>query len=205
MDINLLLKGFGVGLVVAAPLGPVGLLCTQRILAGGRMHGLVSGLGAATADVIYASVAAFGLTIVSDFLTEQRLWFRLFGGILICLLGIKVFLTKGVKTSSLADKLSHFNNYVSTLLIALSNPMSILVITGLFAGLGITGLGAQQGNPFLPVGGVFLGSMFWWILLSVSVGIFHKRVGDGALVLLARIFGGVLAALGLLVILSTAI
>jgi threonine/homoserine/homoserine lactone efflux protein len=169
------------------------------------MHGLVSGLGAATADVIFASISAFGLTLVSGFLVQQNMWFRLFGGILICLLGIRAFLVKHAKGGPLAEKLCHFNNFVSTLLIALSNPMSILVIAGLFAGLGITGLGAQRGNPVLLVGGVFLGSMFWWITLSVAVGVFHKKVADSTLVLLARISGGILAALGIIVIITAVV
>jgi len=203
MDINLLLKGFGVGLVVAIPIGPVGLLCTQRILANGRMHGLVSGLGAATADAIYASVAAFGLTLVSDFLVANRLWFRLFAGIFFCLLGIRTFLVKQAKKGPLAERLCHFNNYFSALLIALSNPMSILVSAGVFAGLGIVGSATRLSTAGQLVAGVFLGSMFWWILLSASVGIFHKRLDDNTLVLLTHIFGSILAILGAVVIIST--
>jgi len=200
MDINLLVKGFTVGFVVAIPLGPVGLLCTQRTLVSGRMHGLVSGLGAATSDVIYASVAVFGLTMVSNFLIEQQMWFRLFGGILICLLGLRVFMAKRAKTGPFAEKLSHFNNYISTLLLTLSNPMSILVSGAMFAGLGLFGSGAQGGRALLAIGGVFLGSMFWWVTLSTTVGAFHRKVDNGTMVLLSRIFGGILTAIGIAVI-----
>jgi threonine/homoserine/homoserine lactone efflux protein len=203
MDINLLSKGFGVGLVVAIPIGPVGLLCTQRILTSGRMHGLVSGLGSATAEVIYSSIVAFGLTIVSDFLVESQMWFRLFTGIFLCLLGVSAFLRKHVKTRSLDDKLRHFNNYISTLLLTMSNPVSILVFTGVFAGFGIVGSGSAWGNAIPLVGGVFLGSMFWWILLSVSVGVFHKKVSDKTLIFIARVFGGILTTFGIAVIIST--
>jgi threonine/homoserine/homoserine lactone efflux protein len=169
------------------------------------MHGLVSGLGAATADVIYCSIVAFGLTIVSDFLVESQMWFRLFAGAFFCLLGAKAFLTKHAKTGSLADKLCHFNNYISTLLLTLSNPMPILVFTGVFAGFGAVGPGSVWGNAIPLVGGVFLGSMFWWISLSVSVGVFHKRLADTTLVLLVRIFGGILATLGIAVIISAVV
>jgi threonine/homoserine/homoserine lactone efflux protein len=205
MDINLLLKGFTVGFVVAIPIGPVGLLCTQRTLASGRMHGLVSGFGAATADVICASIAVFGLTIVSDFLVEQQLWFRLFGGIFLCLIGIRIFRSKRAKPGPLAEKLCHFNNYVSTLLIALSNPMSILVLAAMFAALGLVGAGARWSTAIVPVGGVFLGSMFWWITLSIFVGMLHKRIGDNTLGSLARIFGGIITAFGIVVIIIAVI
>jgi threonine/homoserine/homoserine lactone efflux protein len=203
MHIDLLLKGFAAGLVVAIPIGPVGLLCTHRILSGGRMHGLVSGLGAATADVIYSSIVAFGLTIVSDFIIESQTWFRLFAGTFLCLLGARAFLTKRAKRGSLADKLCHFNNYSSTLLLTMSNPMSILVFAGIFAGFGIVGSGSVWGNALPLVGGVFLGSMFWWVLLSVSVGVFHKKVSDNSLIFIARVFGAILATLGIVVIIST--
>lgn len=200
MDINLLFKGFIAGIVVTVPIGPVGLLCTHRILASGRMHGLISGLGAATADVIYSWVVALGLTIVSDFLVKEQMWFRLFSGIFLCLLGVKAFLTRRAKTGALADKLCHFNNFSSTLLLTLANPMSILVFAGIFAGLGIVGSGSSWGNAIPLVAGVFLGSMFWCVLLSVCVGVFHKRITDKTLVLIARIFGGILTTIGIVVI-----
>jgi threonine/homoserine/homoserine lactone efflux protein len=200
MDVTLLLKGFVVGFIMAIPVGPVGLLCTQRTLSHGRMHGLISGLGAATSDVLYASLAAFGLTIISNFMIAQQMWFRLFGGSFLFLLGIRIFLAKPAKTGSLAEKLCHFNNYTSTLLITLSNPMSILVSAGMFAGLGLVGLGADWGKAIQVVGGVFLGSMFWWIALSAFVGIFHKKAGDNTIVLLARIFGSIITSLGIIII-----
>jgi threonine/homoserine/homoserine lactone efflux protein len=206
MDISLLFKGVAVGLVVAVPIGPIGLLCTKRILTSGRMHGLVSGLGAATADAIFASLSAFGLTLISGFMVQQNTWFRLFAGVFISLLGIRAVLVKREKTPGapgLVDKLCHFNNYASTLLISLSNPMSLLVIAGLFAGLNVTGLGAQRGNGVLLVGGVFLGSMFWWTTLSIFVGMFHKRLGDETLVKLARVFGVILTIFGITLIVVT--
>jgi threonine/homoserine/homoserine lactone efflux protein len=203
MDINLLLKGFGVGLVVAIPIGPVGLLCTQRILANGRTHGLVSGLGAATADAIYASIAAFGLTLVSDFLVENQMWFRLFAGIFFCLLGIRTFLVKQVKKGPLVERFCHFNNYFSALLISLSNPTSILVSAGVFAELSVIGSATRLNTAGQLVAGVFLGSMFWWITLSIFVGMLHKRLGDNTPGSLARIFGGIITTIGVFVIIIT--
>ncbi len=197
MYINLLLKGFGAGLVVAIPIGPVGLLCTQRILASGRMHGLVSGLGAATADVIYCFIVALGLTIVSEFLIGSQMWFRLFAGVFFCLLGTRAILTKHAKKGAIADKLCHFNNYISILLLTLANPMPILIFAGVFAGFGIVGSNSVWSDAIPLVAGVFLGSMFWWVLLSASVGVFHKKLSENTLVLTSRVFGGILTALGI--------
>jgi len=205
MDVHFLLKGFTAGIVVGMPVGPVGLLCTQRILSSGRMHGLVSGLGAATADVIYASIVSLGLTIISDFLVKEQMWFRLFAGIFLCLLGVRSFLTKQVKSGILAGRLCHFNNYTSALLLALSNPMVILILTGLLAGLGIVGSGSTLAIAVPLVGGVFLGSMFWWVLLSVCVGVFHRQITGNSLVLIARILGVMLAALGIVIIITAVV
>ena len=77
----MILKGLIIGLSIAAPVGPIGILCIRRTLNQGRLHGFISGVGAATADAVYGTVAAFGLTIVSQFLIDQRLWIQLAGGL----------------------------------------------------------------------------------------------------------------------------
>ena len=94
MDIGLFFKGLVVGFLISTPVGPIGVLCIQRTLNKGRLHGIVSGLGAATADAIYGFVAAFGLTFVSNFLVKEQLWLRLVGGIFLCYMGVRVFLFK---------------------------------------------------------------------------------------------------------------
>lgn len=94
MDAGVLLRGLLIGFSVAAPVGPIGVLCIRRTLAEGRAYGFVSGLGAATADAIYGSVAAFGLTLVSRLLISQQSWLRLVGGAFLCYLGVKTFLAR---------------------------------------------------------------------------------------------------------------
>jgi len=94
MNLSFLLRGMIIGFFIAAPVGPIGVLCIRRTLAEGRLAGLVSGLGAATADAIYGSVAGFGLTLISSILVSQQAWLRLLGGIFLCYLGCKTFLTK---------------------------------------------------------------------------------------------------------------
>jgi len=205
MDIILFFKGLAVGIVMAVPIGPVAFLCAQRTLAGGRISGLVSGLGAAGADAMCAAVAAFGLTFISDFMVAQQMWFRFFGGVFLCLMGIRAFLSKKVRTGVLTEKLSHFNNFGSTLLLTLSNPMTILLFAAIFAGLGLMGMSNNYDSAVLLIAGVFTGSMFWWILLSISVGMLYKKLGDSTLLLLGRVFGAILTCLGVLVIISAVV
>ena len=80
MDATFFLRGLVIGFSIAAPVGPIGVLCIRRTLAGGRLHGLVSGLGAATADASYGAIASFGLTAISGVLVDQQVWLRLIGG-----------------------------------------------------------------------------------------------------------------------------
>ena len=93
MDPSLFLRGLVIGLSIAAPVGPIGVLCIRRTLAQGRGYGLVSGLGAATADAVYGCVAGFGLTLISSFLVDQQMWLRLIGGAFLCYLGVKTLLS----------------------------------------------------------------------------------------------------------------
>src|SRR4030095_1284897 len=100
MEVNLFLRGLGIGFCIAAPVGPIGVLCIRRTLADGRMAGLVSGLGAAVADAIYGAIAAFGLTAISDTLVAQQTWLRLGGGVFLIFLGTKTFLALPTARSS---------------------------------------------------------------------------------------------------------
>src|SRR5438045_8672072 len=93
MDLGFLFRGFALGFSIAAPVGPIGVLCIRRSLADGRTVGLVSGLGAATADAFYGTVAAFGLTFISATLIEQRLWLQVIGGLFLLYLGVRTFLS----------------------------------------------------------------------------------------------------------------
>ncbi|HQX76819.1 MAG TPA: LysE family transporter, partial [Thermoflexales bacterium] len=93
MDFNVLLRSIALGFGIAAPVGPIGLLCIRRTLAQGRAYGLATGLGAATADAFYGAVAAFGLSVISNALTGQQFWLKLIGGAFLCYLGAKTFLS----------------------------------------------------------------------------------------------------------------
>ncbi len=202
MDLNFLLRGFIIGLSIAAPVGPIGVLCIRRTLAAGRAAGLVSGLGAASADAIYGCIAGFGLTFVSNFLVGQQFWLRLLGGIFLCCLGVKTFLSKPMDRAAAAKGNGLASMYASTFFLTLTNPMTIISFAAVFAGLGLTSSNGDYATAALLVSGVFLGSASWWLILSGLVGIFRARSQARGLQWINRISGLVIAGFGLFALLS---
>ena len=198
MDISFFIKGLIIGIVIAVPVGPVGVLCMHRTLAEGKIHGLISGLGAATADAIYGFIAAFGLTFVSDFLVGQQIWFRIIGGIFLCGLGLKTFLSKKTKRSGSVNGQGLAGDYGSALFLTLMNPVTIFAFAAIFTGLGMTGL--HHGFAGLLVAGVFTGSGIWWVVLSGTAGLFREKVSHDNLVWLNKISGAIIIAFGLLLL-----
>src|SRR5580698_8251112 len=141
-EMGFLIKGLIVGLSIAAPVGPIGLLCIRRSLAEGRVSGLLSGLGAATADALYGAVAGFGLTAVSSLLIQERFWIGAAGGLFLCYLGVRTFLSRPAQQSAGTSRLGLMSAYLSTLALTVTNPMTILSFVAVFAGLGL-GAGAS--------------------------------------------------------------
>jgi threonine/homoserine/homoserine lactone efflux protein len=174
--------------------GPIGVLCMQRTLAQGRAAGLASGLGAATADAVYGSVAGFGLTFVSGFLVRQQTWLGLVGGIFLCYLGFKTLLAQPAEQTSSESKGGLPGAYASTFVLTLTNPLTILFFTLAFAGLGGGADGDYVGASLLVLG-VFAGSGLWWLLLSGAVSLFRARFD---LKWVNRISGMVITGLGLI-------
>ena len=137
MHIVFFLRGLIIGFSIAAPVGPIGVLCIGRTLTQGRISGLISGLGAATADALYGSIAAFGLTFISTMLINQQGWIRLIGGIFLCFLGIKISLSSPARQAARVKGHSLVSSYASTFFLTLTNPMTILSFAAIFAGLGV--------------------------------------------------------------------
>ena len=207
------LTGLILGLSIAAPVGPIGILCIRRTLTMGQWGGLVSGLGAATADGLYGCVAGFGLTAIADFLTNQSLWLRIVGGIFLCYLGVTTFLSKPAEeevktppTSVTTDNVqkgalevvprSLLAAYGSTLVLTLTNPATIFSFAAIFAGLGLV----ESGQNFVASGilvlGVFLGSALWWFFLSGTVSLLRTQFTSAALRWLNRFAGIILLVFG---------
>jgi threonine/homoserine/homoserine lactone efflux protein len=198
MDLSLFLRGLLIGFSIAAPVGPIGVLCIRRTLAHGRVTGFVSGLGAATADACYGSIAALGLTLISAFLIDQSNWLRLIGGSYLCYLGIKTFRSKPATQAADVAGRGLLGAYTSTLLLTLTNPMTIFSFAAIFAGLGA---GAASGNVWgalLLVVGVFLGSCVWWMILVTLTSLFRSRLSTDGLVWVNRVSGAIVFAFGVI-------
>jgi threonine/homoserine/homoserine lactone efflux protein len=194
MEIVALLRGMVLGLAIAAPVGPIGVLCIRRTLADGRLVGLVSGLGAATADATYGAVAAFGLTLVSSLLLSLRLWVHLVGALFLCYLGLRTELARPATTPAGANGKGLAGAYASTLALTLTNPATILSFAVVFAGLGLAGGTASVAA--LTVVGVFTGSALWWLLLSTGVSLLRARFTPGAMRWVNWLSGAVLIGFG---------
>ena len=202
MDIHLLWKGMIIGFSIAAPVGPIGLLCIQRAISGGWLLGLISGLGAASADAMYGMIAAFGVTAVSSLLIEQQFWFRLIGGGFLCYLGVKTLLSKPAEQSAEAARSAHpLRAYASVLFLTITNPMTIVAFAAIFAGIG-GGASGSYGAAALMVAGVFSGSMLWWALLSSAVGLLQGKLRPQHLRWINGISGVVLIGFGTVAMLS---
>lgn len=198
MDIALLFKGFSVGLAVAAPVGAIGVLCIHRTLTYGRFIGLISGLGAATADSVYGCIAGFGLATLSNFLVDRAFWFQSIGGLFLIYLGVKTFSAKP-KSEAIEETRSGFSNaYFSTFLLTLTNPTTILSFIGIFAGLGLVNSGNNYQEALLLVVGVFTGSAAWWLFLSFTIDRLHKTIHFGNLHWLNRLSGVGIITYGIL-------
>jgi threonine/homoserine/homoserine lactone efflux protein len=202
LDLHFFLKGLIIGFSIAAPVGPIGILCIRRTLAEGRVPGLISGLGAATADALYGCIAGFGLTFISSFLINQQGSFRLVGGVFLLYLGIRTFLARPPQEPSSAEGTGFMDAYASTFFLTLTNPMTILAFAAIFAGLGAAGEGKSYFSAGVLVMGVFLGSTLWWVILSSGVGLFRKHFDLRALKWINIISGILITGFGLISLLA---
>jgi threonine/homoserine/homoserine lactone efflux protein len=177
-------------------------LCIRRTLAEGWATGLVSGLGAASADAIYGSIAGFGLAFVSNFLVSQQIWLRLVGGVFLCFLGLKTLLAKPAEHSSTGKGSGLLAAYASTFFLTLTNPITIISFAAIFAGLGLAATRGNYESAGVLVLGVFMGSASWWLLLSSAVGLFRARFSPGLLRWVNRISGAIIIGFGIIALLS---
>lgn len=198
-DFSLFIRAFIIGISIAAPVGPIGVLCIRRTLANGKLAGFLSGMGAASADMVYGAIAAFGLTAITGLLIDNAFWLKFVGGGFLLYLGIKTFLEKPAEHAAQARQGGLAGMYLSTFFLTITNPMTILAFAAIFAG---TMLGEKFDSPLMVVTGVFAGSAAWWLALSFGVSLMRGKLTHTHMRWINRISGGIIIAFGLFAILG---
>ncbi len=201
MELAVFLKGIIIGFAMAVPIGPIGILCVRKTLTEGQLRGLIIGLGAATADLLYGCVAAFGLKIISNTIVGQRIWIRLVGGALLIFLGVRTFRARHVKPNIPISSSGFLRSYFTTVFLTLTNPLTIFVFIAVFAALGLgNGLGSFSASAL--VAGVFVGSCLWFLSLSSGVTLFRKKFDKAGLRWVNRIAGILIITSGVIAMVS---
>ena len=198
-NLSLFLRGLLIGISIAAPVGPIGILCIRRTLAEGKLKGFLSGMGAASADMVYGAIAAFGLTVVTDLLVDNAIWLHLIGGCFLLYLGVKTFLEKPANHAMQASQSGYFGAYISTFFLTITNPMTILSFAAIFAGTMFLG---NTSSPIALVAGVFAGSAAWWLALSLGVGLMRDRLNHNLMIWINRISGLIIITFGIIALVS---
>jgi threonine/homoserine/homoserine lactone efflux protein len=200
LDTSLLLRGLGIGFVIAAAIGPIGLLCIRRTLMDGPLVGFISGLGAATADAFYGALAAFGLTALTGLLISLRVPIGLAGGAFLAWLGLRTIRSRPVQAADAPTRPGLVSAYLSTLGLTLTNPATILSFGAVFVGLGAVEGGF--GGALSLVVGVGLGSAGWWAVLAAGVAALRGRMSPRAIRAVNVVSGAMLMAFGFVAIAS---
>lgn len=197
------LRALGIGVLVAAPVGAIATLCMQRTLARGRAAGFATGLGIATADALYAAVAAFGLAAISDVLVGAQVWVRVLGGIALAAIGVLTIVRAGATNAAEAREGSLAAEYGSAVALTLANPQTIVTFAALFAGAGLAAAGSWI-VALATTAGVLTGSALWWAVLVTVVGLGRHVLTPKAVTWVSRIAGAVVVGFAVWLLWGTA-
>ena len=205
--IDILWKGFIIGVVVSAPLGPVGVLCIQRTLNKGRWYGFVTGLGASLSDIAYALITGYGMSFVFDYVNKNIFYLQLFGSILLLAFGLYTFRSNPVQSIRpvSTNRGSYFHNFITAFVVTLSNPLIILLFIGLFARLAFVSEGVLVFEAVSGYLAIALGALTWWFGITYFVNKVRKQFNLRGIWVLNRVIGSVvmLVSLGALILTLT--
>lgn len=197
MNFMYFLEGAAIGFSLAAPIGPVGILCVRRTLEHGAWYGLVIGLSAASCDMVTSTVAAFGITLVSDFIALEQYWIRVVGGIILLVVGYGAFRAHPLADKPVKAPRGHTWAFLSTALLVFTNPLTLFGFAAAFAVIGVKNIVGHPVSGLVLVAGVFFGSLAWFVLLAGLVHFFKDKVMRAGLTPVNRVTGALLMLCGL--------
>ena len=205
MELNLFAQGIVIGLALAAPVGPIALICIRRTIAEGKFHGVASGLGVASGDSFYAAVAVLGLTAISGFIITNQVPFRVLASVLLIVVGIRIFFSVPPEVCTEPEHGTYLKDFLSMLAISLANPLTILFFIGILPGFGIVFPENSLVLSMSFVAGIFCGSVLWWVSLSVMLGSVRSCISRNTLRWVNRGSGIMIAVLGAALFLYAAV
>lgn len=193
------IKGYIVGIGASIPLGPLGVMCVQKTLSKGRISGFMTGLGASLTDTLFASFAILSLALIQEFVKNHEAAVLFYGGLAVIGIGLKIFLTnpvKQIRNNKGGKRL--FEDFLSSVIMTITNPGAVFLILGLFAfvGLNVDGTSAKTVIT-AALGGVFAGALSWWLILSNAINIFRDKFRLKQLLMINRVSGIIIMILGL--------
>jgi threonine/homoserine/homoserine lactone efflux protein len=191
-----------IGLTLAAPVGPIALICIRRTIAEGKFHGIASGLGVATSDSFYAAVTVLGLTVISGFIISNQIFFRIIASIGLILIGLKIFVSVPPGICPSDEHGTYLKDYLSMVAIAIANPLTLIFFVAILPGFGIVFPGTSIYSSLGFVAGIFLGSTAWWVFLCGSLGSVRSCISFETLRIINRISGILIACIGVALSLS---
>ncbi|MCF6366416.1 MAG: LysE family translocator [Bacteroidales bacterium] len=204
MDITFIIKGVAIGILVSIPVGPVAVLAIQRSLNKGFKSGFITGIGAASADIVYAVIAGFSITFISDFLIENQTYIRIIGGLFLILIGYRIFISNPAKQiRKLRTKgNNYYKDFFTSFLVTVSNPLTILAFGAIFASFNMVDKESGTFSVFILIITVFSGAAFWWIALTAITTIFKNKIRLRNLLWINRITGVLIVLFAVLLIIS---
>ena len=203
MSLVYLLEGIIVGLAGAMPIGPIGILCIRRSLTLGKREGIITGLGGAAADIVYITVALFGITFIADLVALEQIWLRCCGGIAVIAIGIFVMRSHPNSRLITSNKFEQTRLFASTFLLALSNPTPLLGFAALLSAIGIKNIAGEIASLVFFVAGVFLGSLLWFSMLANIANAIREKITVQKLSIINKVAGLILIVLGVVAVSSS--
>lgn len=187
--IEFFFKGIVIGFSIAAPIGPISILCIRRTLAHGVYIGVLSGLGAATADAVYGLVAGFGLTSISSLLIKYNFMLSMVGAAFLAYLGATTFLAEPAHNPAARDGQGALHAFVSTFFLTITNPMTVLLFAAILTSAGVVSTSGDYHSAIALVSGIFFGGAVWFIFLACAVGLFRSKVDLPMLRIINKVSG----------------